>query len=88
MSDIRQERREALENYEDELFEDLVLKTVLLEQKVIEKFKDIVYPEVDLRTRDIIKAKVKYLMNAEQNSKFEAELNTLKDSLQSSDSDI
>ena len=66
LTDLKLERREALENYEDDLFEDLVLKTVLLEQKAIDKFKDFVYPQVeDLRTRDLIKAKVKYLMDAE-----------------------
>lgn len=63
MAEMRVERREALECYEDELFEELVLQAVLLEQKVIENIKEIVYPEVDLRTRDLIKAKVKYLMD-------------------------
>ena len=87
MSELKEQRREALENYEDELFESLVLETVLLEQKAVEKFKDIVYPEVDLRTRDLIKAKVKYLMDPEQNAKFEAELNILKDTLKNSQSD-
>ena len=62
---MREERREALENYEDELFEELVLQAVLLEQKAIENFRDIVYPAVDLRTRDLIKAKVKYLLDPE-----------------------
>ena len=81
MTELREQRREALENYEDELFEDLVLQSVLLEQKAIENFGPIVYPEVDLRTRDLIKAKVRYLMDPEQNTKFEAELNVLKDSL-------
>ena len=44
LGDLKAERREALENYEDDLYEDLVLKTVLLEQKAVEKFKDFVYP--------------------------------------------
>ena len=78
---MRQERREALESYEDELFEELVLQAILLEQKVIESIKDILYPELDIRPRDLIKAKVKYLMDPEQNAKYEGELNTLRDSL-------
>ena len=65
MTEMRQERREALESYEDELFEELVLQAILLEQKVIESIKDILYPELDIRPRDLIKAKVKYLMDPE-----------------------
>ena len=63
-----------MESYEDELFDDLVLQTVLVEHRAIEILRDIVYPEVDLRPRDLIKAKVKYLMDPVQNAKFEAEL--------------
>ena len=72
-----------MESYEDELFDDLVLQTVLVEHKAIEILRDIVYPEVDLRPRDLIKAKVKYLMDPIQNAKFEAELQALKVSLKS-----
>ena len=81
VNEICEQRREALESYEDELHEELVLKTVLTEQRVIEKFRNIVYPVVDLRTRDLIKAKVKYLMDPVMNMKFEAELQGLKDTL-------
>ena len=56
------------------MFDDLVHQTVLVEHKAIEVFRDIVYPEVDLRPRDLIKAKVKYLMDPVQNAKIEAEL--------------
>lgn len=84
LKEMRDRRREAIENYEDDVFEELVLQTVLLEQRSIEIFQSIVYPAVDLRTRDLIKAKVKYLMNSDQNSKFEAELQQLKDRVETS----
>ena len=83
LNELKEQRREALESYEDELFDDLVLQTVLVEHKAIEILRDIVYPEVDLRPRDLIKAKVKYLMDPVQNAKFEAELQVLKVSLKS-----
>ena len=81
MADIKAKRREALENYEDDLFEDLVMQTVLVEQKTIEVFRSVLYSQLDLRPRDLIKAKVKYLMDPEYNAKFEAELGTLKDAI-------
>lgn len=35
LKDLRERRREAIESYEDDLFEELVLQTVMLEQKSI-----------------------------------------------------
>ena len=84
MKDFRDQRREAIESYEDELFEDLVLQTVYKEQTAVEVFRDIVYPEIDLGRRDLIKAKVKYLMDPVQNAKFESKLEALKDEIQAS----
>ena len=70
-----------MENYEDELFEDLLLQEVLLEQKAMDLIRDVVYQKLDLRTRDIVKAKVKYMHDAELNSRFESELRQLKSKL-------
>lgn len=42
LQELKDERREALENYDDELFDNLVLQTVMLEQKSVGVFKDIV----------------------------------------------
>ena len=72
--ELRQQRREALENYEDELFEDLLLQDVLLEDKAVDEIRSILLAELGLRTRDLVKAKVKYLLDPASNSKFEQEL--------------
>ena len=51
MKDLRNRRIEAIESYEDELHDELVLQTVYLEQTVIEIFRDIVFPVLDLTKR-------------------------------------
>jgi len=81
VSGLEAQRREALENYEDEVFEDLVLKQVLFEHKTEEALRDVVFSELGLRTRDIVKAKVKYLMDADLNARFEREVAELRDQL-------
>ena len=44
LNELKELRREALESYEDELFDDLVLQTVLVEHRATEIMRDIVYP--------------------------------------------
>ena len=73
IQDLREERREALENYEDELFQDLLLQQIHLEGKAMDAISIIVYADLNLRMRDIVKAKVKYLHDPALNSQFEQE---------------
>lgn len=69
--ELKGKRREALENYEDDLFEDLLLQEVLLEDKAVYVIRNFLFPVLDLRTRDLVKAKVKYLLDPALNSQFE-----------------
>lgn len=74
-----------MENYDDELYDDVVLQTILAEVKTMDVFKDIVNALLELRPRELIKAKVKYLLDPEYQAKFEQELSKVRESLLASE---